>query len=76
MREPRPASRPASTSILRLAGVYERAEACLEAGLDSASTSILRVAERERERQQESEHDRERARARESKLERERERDR
>ena len=34
MRESRPAPRPASTGILSSAGVYERAEACLEAGLD------------------------------------------
>ena len=61
MSEPRPASRPASTSMLRLAGVYERAEACLEAGLDSASASILRVAERKKEKERERERDSKRA---------------
>ena len=92
MSESRPASRPgldcqfktsgldsASIRILRLAGVYERAEACLKAGLDSAST-VISERERERERERESERtrqrDSERARERARQGERERESDR
>ena len=44
MSESKPASRPASAHAWRQAGVYERGEACLEAGLGSASTDVLRLA--------------------------------